>query len=117
MLYEVITVVLTLVAISVISILLTAVVPQVVAQFVHLSQTLPFSTRLLIGASELVRDFGLWVLLLLALAGLAFRGWNRQPERRRRFHGLLLRLPITGRVSRGLNTARFARTLSILTVV
>jgi len=108
-------VVLTLVAISVISILLTAVVPQVVAQFVHLSQTLPFSTRLLIGASELVRDFGLWVLLLLALAGLAFRGWNRQPERRRRFHGLLLRLPITGRVSRGLNTARFARTLSILT--
>jgi len=108
-------VVLTLVAISVIAILLTAVVPQVVAQFVHLSQTLPLSTRLLIGASQLVRDYGLWVLLLLALAGLAFRGWNRQPERRRRFHGLLLRLPVTGRVSRGLNTARFARTLSILT--
>jgi len=44
-------------------------------------------------------------------------GINRLLSRegpRRRYHRWLLKVPIFGRVSRGLNTARFTRTLSIL---
>ncbi len=41
--------------------------------------------------------------------------WLRNPEARRRFHELQLRLPLVGRLVRGFNTARFTRTLSILT--
>ena len=39
----------------------------------------------------------------------------RNEGTRRRVHWWLLRLPLVGRVTRGLNTARFTRTLSILT--
>ena len=106
--------VLTLVAVGVISILLTAVVPKVVAQFEHMGQQLPATTRFLIGTSELMQNYGLWFLLLIFLGGFVWRWWLGNELRRRHWHGILLRLPVIGRVSRGLNTARFARTLSIL---
>lgn len=107
-------VILTLVAISVIAILLATVVPKVVEQFVHMKQELPFSTRFLMGASDVVHGYGLWFLLLTALALIIWRSWVAKPANRRRYHAAILRLPVIGRVSRGLNTARFARTLSIL---
>ena len=107
-------IVLTCVAIGVISILLTAVVPKVVAQFEHMGQQLPGTTRFLIGTSELMQAYGLWFLLLIFLGSFVWRWWLTDEKRRRRWHQVLLGLPVIGRVSRGLNTARFARTLSIL---
>jgi general secretion pathway protein F len=105
---------LTMVAITVIAILLAAVVPKVVEQFAHMQQTLPLSTRLLMSGSDVVRHYGLWGGVVAILAALALQKLLRHPTHRLRWHSHLLNLPVIGRIALGLNVARYARTLSIL---
>jgi len=106
---------LTGVAVLIVAGLLAYVVPEVVQVFEHIHQQLPWLTRALIAASGFLQAHG--ALLgggLLALWGLALF-LLRRPALRRRWDGVILRLPFVGRLVRGLNAGRFARTLSILT--
>ncbi|MEY4760457.1 MAG: hypothetical protein RLZZ200_313 [Pseudomonadota bacterium] len=108
-------IVLTIMCFGIVSVLLVYVVPKVIEVFDANRAKLPLMTKLLITISDFMRLYGVWLLALLVLgAVLAWRGL-RNPAIRRRWHGTLLRLPLVGRLARGFNTARFTRTLSILT--
>ena len=106
--------VLTLVALGVIIFLLVSVVPQIVTQLATLDQDLPPITAALIAVSEFLQSFGPYSLLALLLAVVGLKRWLRVPARRDRFDAWVLRVPLVGTVIRAVNTARFARTLSIL---
>ncbi|GAA5143362.1 type II secretion system inner membrane protein GspF [Thalassotalea piscium] len=108
-------IIMTVVAIGVIVILLTKVVPQIVGQFEHMGANLPQSTQFLIAASEFLQNYGLYIVLFLILLSIAFGRLLQRPSFKLAYHQRLLSLPGIGKVARGLNTARFARTLSILT--
>jgi general secretion pathway protein F len=106
---------LTLVAVIVVIALMTYVVPQVVQVFENIGQELPWLTQTLIAISDFLRNNGIVALLLLAAAGGGIAWVLRKEGPKRRFHRLLLRLPMIGRLARGINAGRFARTFSIVT--
>ncbi|MGH8177276.1 MAG: type II secretion system inner membrane protein GspF [Steroidobacter sp.] len=100
---------------AIVSMLLTFVVPKIVKQFENSKTELPILTQGLIAISDFLRDWGLLLLAAIIIGGILFVRWLRDPAARRRFHGFLLRIPLFGKVVRGSNTARFARTFSTLT--
>jgi general secretion pathway protein F len=100
---------------AIVFLLLTFVVPKIVAQFQNSKAALPMLTQGLIALSDFMRDWGLLLIGAIILAFILFRRWLRNPVARRRYHAFLLRVPLIGKVVRGNNTARFARTFSTLT--
>jgi len=105
---------LVVMAVAIISFMLATVVPKIVSVFENTAAELPALTSGLIATSDFLRAY--WVFVIIVLGILAYATWwvLRQEGPQRRFHALLLRMPVFGRLTRGVNTARFTRTLSIL---
>lgn len=107
-------VILTLMAITIVSFLLAYVVPEVVKVFEDSGQTLPTITILMITASDLLRDYYGLIIGVIVVIVIVFRALYKQPVSKEKIHEIFLNLPLVGRLTRGANTARFTRTLSIL---
>ncbi len=107
-------IILSTVAIIIVAVLLTYVVPEVVQVFDNLGQQLPWLTRALIAVSEFTKDYGLILVVLIALAAYSFSRLMQRSSFRFRYDIMKLKIPVLGVLTQGLNTARFARTLSIL---
>lgn len=103
------------VSLIIVAVLMFKVVPEVVNVFRTGNQVLPLPTRLLIGFSDFLR--GWWWALAAVVGGTVWgiRQRLKVPEVRRAWDRRVLSLPVIGRVARGVNAARFARTLSTLT--
>ncbi len=102
-------------AFAIIILLLTVVVPKIVGQFQNMGQSLPTITQILIDISEFLQAYGLILFLVIVALAVLLNRLLQQPLMKKRYHQFILTLPILGKLSKGLNTARFARTLSILT--
>jgi general secretion pathway protein F len=100
---------------GIVMLMLTYVVPKIIKQFDNAKAQLPLMTRILMAFSNFMRDWGPWLLAALVIGGYLFNRSLQNVNNRRRFHAFLLKMPLLGRVVRGNNTTRFARTLATLT--
>lgn len=95
-------------------ILLTFVVPRFVAILGDVGGELPLSTRILVGASQvIVGGWWIWIPLVLVAVFLT-RRWLADPGNRQRWHAARLKFPGVGALEQSAATARFTSALGVL---
>ena len=103
-----------LLGVSLVSVLMVAVVPNVTSIFASMDQALPWYTASLIFVSDILSGYWWLFLGLIIVAIWGFRRWVRTPAGRLKWHGIVLRIPVVGRLVRMIAIARFSRTLATL---
>ena len=96
-------IVMAVVGIGVVSFMLTYVVPKISELFEDMHQTLPLPTRILIGMSDFLGNYGLWILILMAVLFL----WMKRTGRK-------LNLPFMRGITDQLNLALVMSHISTL---
>jgi general secretion pathway protein F len=105
-------VVLFLTAIGAVVVLLTVVVPRMEPMFASAGASLPSSTRVVLAATDLLREQGYLLLAVVAAVLLLGERMLRRPGPRRAVDRWLLRVPFIGQLLRDRITAQLCRGLS-----
>jgi type IV pilus assembly protein PilC len=105
--------VMTVAAVAV-SFLLIFIVPTFAEMFKSFQIDLPLSTQMVLGLSNILSQYGLWGLLLIALLVLLSKETFRRPEVKAKVENYAFRLPLIGDVFLKTHIARFCRTLGTL---
>ncbi|UZE94473.1 type II secretion system inner membrane protein GspF [Alkalimarinus alittae] len=107
-------VILSVVAISIVVFLLTYVVPDIIEVFVNNGQELPSLTQSMLVVSNFLSNWGMYILIALIIGFIIFQYFLKKDDFRFAVHKKILSTPFISKLSKGMNTARFASTLSIL---
>lgn len=105
---------LAVVSLTMITLLLIYVVPNIVHVFISRGVALPFLTQALIATSGFIGKWGLALVGVSALTAFLARGWLRVQRNRLAVDRFVANAPIIGRFSRQLSSARFASMLAML---
>ncbi len=106
--------ILLVLALGVLIFLLVFFIPQFQTIFVGFGAELPWLTRMIVGASEVMRSYGPFVALGAAIGIFMLRSWLVSPTGRRTWEDLILRLPVIGSLVAQYAMARFCRMLGTL---
>lgn len=103
-----------IVAIGVVIVMLTVVIPNYSSMFEQMDMTLPAITLAVMHASDFIINY--WYILIIAIAAivLAFRAFQKTPNGRHILDSMALKSKIMGPLRQKSTSARFARTLSTM---
>ena len=108
-------IILMLMSFAIVMGLMTYVVPDIVKTFDQNPEALPWITVALMYASDFIRMAWPAMLVMTVVGLLLWLRFLKTSAGHYAFDRLVLKLPLLGKLSRGINAARFASTLSILT--
>jgi type IV pilus assembly protein PilC len=102
------------IATLVVGVILWKVIPTFANLFAGLGAELPLPTRVVIGLSNALVRYGIFLIMGLFAAGWGFKSYYATPNGRRVVDAIVLKMPILGNLMRKIAVARFCRTLSTL---
>jgi type II secretory pathway component PulF len=106
--------ILLVLALGILTLLLTFFIPKFQKIFDNMHSALPFITQIIIGASHLVRSYGLLVAAAAIGLGFLLRAWFVSEKGRRAWEGIILKTPLVGPLIAQFAMARFCRMLGTL---
>ncbi|MBM3842023.1 MAG: type II secretion system F family protein [Verrucomicrobia bacterium] len=106
--------ILLVLALGVLIFLLVFFIPRFQLVFQGFNAELPLITRMIVGVSDAVRGYGLFLAAGLAVGAISARHWFRSPQGRRAWEGWILRVPTLGPLLAQFAMARFCRMLGTL---
>ena len=104
-----------IIAIGVVAIILLKVIPVFAQMFASMGAQLPFMTRMVVAASDILQAYAFWIAILIVFVTVALREWHKTYRGARVIDRFILRIPIFGMLMRKIAIARFCRTLATLT--
>jgi len=107
-------IILAIVALAIVGFLLGYVVPDMIKVFINSGQELPVLTTVVLALSNWVTDYGLYAVVAGGSVLICFRYGLKNQRFKLFVHRQILHAPFINRMARGINTARYASTLSIL---
>jgi type IV pilus assembly protein PilC len=103
------------IAAGVVFVILKWVIPVFAQLFTSGGGELPWLTRVVVGASNFVGNYSIYLFILLGAGGFFLNRWHKTPTGKRAIDNFMLRIPVIGMLLRKVAVARFCRTLSTLT--
>ncbi len=107
-------IIVVVVAIVVIAILVTFVLPTFTGLYAQFGAELPLLTRMLLGATDWLTSYGLYLILLIAAAAGAGYVYIKTPVGKYQWDKLSLSLPVVGRITLLGELSRCCRTMALL---
>jgi len=108
-------VILAVLGTAILAFLMTYFIPKFVPIFEEFGGSLPFLTLIIVGASDIVKQYGLIILIAVIMTIIGLRRALALEEGRRVFERIVLALPVIGRIVANFALVRFSRMLGTLT--
>lgn len=107
-------IVMLIVSMGIVTFMMVKVVPQLIGLFESNSRELPGITKVLIGTSDFMINYGLWLALLICVVLIGLRSLLQNESRLKAWHRIQLKIPMFGNFILQAETARYASTLGLL---